>query len=187
MPAWIRFASDNLATNEKILYQTRTHWIILVWPTLWALAYLIGLLMVPTIDLQSLKASPLEYGISNPLALLGVIFYPLTIAGTFSLILALIRMLTTEITITNQRIIWKTGLAWRNTGEIARRVIEGNNLDQSILGRILDYGTIWVNGIGNQRLALHTINNPLDFRGVLNRVTQTQTRPTSQSRTSTPN
>lgn len=177
MPPWIRFAADNLATGEKILYQTRTHWIILASPAFWSLMYLVGLLVLPTVDINALKSDPVTYGFNQPTTLLGLVLYPLALASALSFIWSLLRMITTEITITNQRVIWKTGLIWRRTGEIARRVIEGNNVDQSILGRILDYGTVWVNGIGNQRLALTTIRTPLEFRSHLNRLAQPPQQP----------
>ena len=185
MPAWIRFAADNLGEGEKILYQTRKHWIVVVGPALTSLICMVALLTIPVTPWETVKASPLEEITNNPWQLLILAVMPLSIASGFSLIAQVINVITTEITITNQRVIWKTGLFWRQTGEIARRVIEGSNVDQGILGRILNFGTVFVNGIGTQRLALKTIIKPLHFRHELNALTRsgnpapesTETRP----------
>lgn len=191
MPAWIRFAADNLGRGEKILYQTQTHWIVIVWPAIWALLMQVATMITPVIDVSALKANPMDYLFNNPATLASVIVIPLALMAAFSLLGSILRVLTTEITITNQRILWKTGLVWRRTGELTRRVIEGNNVEQSVLGRILDYGTLNVNGIGNRTLRLTTIVQPMVFRQKLNRLIQAtnQTPPanaTSNTRHNAP-
>ena len=53
---------------------------------------------------------------------------------------------TTEIAVTNHRIIYKAGLIRRDTVEILMDKVESVDVDQSILGRLLGYGTVTVPG-----------------------------------------
>jgi uncharacterized membrane protein YdbT with pleckstrin-like domain len=63
---------------------------------------------------------------------------------------------TDEFAITNHRIIIKTGIFSRRTLEM--------NVDQSILGRILGYGTIRIVGTGGTNEVFENISHPIEFR-----------------------
>ena len=83
----------------------------------------------------------------------------------FTLFIApLIDKLTSEFVITSKRIVIKQGLISRRTLELNLSKVESVNVDQSILGRILDYGTIIVIGTGGTREAFADIAAPLEFR-----------------------
>jgi uncharacterized membrane protein YdbT with pleckstrin-like domain len=69
-----------------------------------------------------------------------------------------------EFVITNKRVIIKTGLISRKTFEMNHSKIESVNVDQSILGRILGYGTIQIVGSGGTRETFPNILNPIAFR-----------------------
>lgn len=71
---------------------------------------------------------------------------------------------TDEFAITNKRVIIKTGLISRKTFEMNHSKIESVNVDQSILGRILGYGTITIVGSGGTREVFPNISKPLAFR-----------------------
>jgi uncharacterized membrane protein YdbT with pleckstrin-like domain len=55
---------------------------------------------------------------------------------------------TTEIAITDHRIIYKRGFIKRYTIEMNMDKVASIDIDQPILGRLLDYGTICVLGPG---------------------------------------
>ncbi len=76
----------------------------------------------------------------------------------------LIMTKTDEFVITNKRVIMKTGLISRNVFEMTLSHIESINVDQSILGRILDYGTIIIVGSGGTRESFANIAAPVKFR-----------------------
>lgn len=83
----------------------------------------------------------------------------------FTLFIApLIDLYTDEFAITNKRVIIKTGLISRKTFEMNHSKIESVNVDQSILGRILGYGTISIVGSGGTKEVFPNIKNPLKFR-----------------------
>ena len=71
---------------------------------------------------------------------------------------------TTEIAVTNRRIIFKQGFIRRSTMEMHMDKVESVDVDQSILGRVLDYGDVIVKGTGTGFEPLTTIAAPLDLR-----------------------
>jgi uncharacterized membrane protein YdbT with pleckstrin-like domain len=76
----------------------------------------------------------------------------------------LIERPSSEFAITNRRIVIKTGLFRRRTIELNIHQVESVNVDQSILGRMFDYGTVTIVGSGGTREVFANIERPLDFR-----------------------
>ena len=69
-----------------------------------------------------------------------------------------------EFGITNKRLIIKTGILSRRTLELNLSKIESVNVNQSILGRMLGYGSLGVIGTGGTKEVFVKINNPIQFR-----------------------
>lgn len=92
-----------------------------------------------------------------------IIFFNLRALLTL-FIAPLIDKYTDEFAITNKRVIVKTGLISRKTFEMNHSKIESVNVDQTILGRILGYGTIRIVGSGGTSEIFPKIKNPLAFR-----------------------
>src|SRR5690349_21811759 len=89
----------------------------------------------------------------------------MSLRGLLTLFIApAIERWTSEFAITNKRIIIKVGLVSRRTVEMNLSKVESVNVDQSILGRILGYGTITVIGTGGTREAFTNLAKPLLFR-----------------------
>jgi uncharacterized membrane protein YdbT with pleckstrin-like domain len=80
---------------------------------------------------------------------------------------AFIRRATTELAITDHRVIYKTGLLARHTLEMNRSKVESVDVDQTIPGRIFGYGTIIVRGTGGSLEPIRQIVDPLSFRSHL--------------------
>jgi uncharacterized membrane protein YdbT with pleckstrin-like domain len=74
---------------------------------------------------------------------------------------------TTEIAVTNRRVIQKKGFIQRNTSEMNMDKVESVIVDQSLLGRILDYGSIGVRGTGAGMEGLKYIAKPLALRSAI--------------------
>jgi len=74
---------------------------------------------------------------------------------------------TTEVAITDRRIIHKTGFIRRNTIEMSVEKVESVDVNQSLLGRLLDYGDVLVRGTGAGLAPLKEIDAPLLFRSKL--------------------
>jgi uncharacterized membrane protein YdbT with pleckstrin-like domain len=73
----------------------------------------------------------------------------------------------TELSVTNHRVIYKTGFIRRHTVEMNMDKVETVNVDQTILGRILGYGTIHVLGTGQGIEGLRRIAHPIDVRNAI--------------------
>ncbi len=75
-----------------------------------------------------------------------------------------ILMTTTEVVITNRRLILKTGLMARHTSELELTSIEAVNLEQSFLERLLGCGHVQVHGTGDDVWSSPLIAGPVQFR-----------------------
>ncbi len=86
------------------------------------------------------------------------------ILGLFFFFHMMIVKATTEIAVTNERIIYKKGLIARHMGEISIDRIEGVSVSQAIWGRILGYGRVSIRGMGVGEVILPPIEDPIVFR-----------------------
>jgi uncharacterized membrane protein YdbT with pleckstrin-like domain len=77
---------------------------------------------------------------------------------------AWIRRVSTELAVTDRRVIFKRGLIRRHTVEMNMDKVESVDVDQSILGRIFNYGDVTVRGTGASIEPLRMIGDPLHFR-----------------------
>jgi uncharacterized membrane protein YdbT with pleckstrin-like domain len=84
--------------------------------------------------------------------------------GTYSLARAAVIRYTTEIALTTKRIIAKVGFIRRDTIDLNHSRVESYNVSQSVIGRLLDYGTVTVSGTGGARTPIRGVANPLAFR-----------------------
>jgi uncharacterized membrane protein YdbT with pleckstrin-like domain len=84
--------------------------------------------------------------------------------GLVFLIWAWIRYKTTEFAVTDRRIIAKTGLISRSTVELFLDKVEALHVDQSVPGRLLDFGTITIRGTGTTLEPIRNISAPLELR-----------------------
>ena len=98
------------------------------------------------------------------LVLLGLLTLVAFGLGLVFLIWAWINVRSTEIAITNRRVIAKFGFIRRNTVEINLEKVEALRVDQGFMGRILNYGTIYVTGTGSSVEPIKSIADPLVFR-----------------------
>ncbi len=98
------------------------------------------------------------------LILLGLVLLPLFGLGLLFLIAAFIRYKTTELAITSKRVIAKFGFISRSTVEININKVESLQVDQSIMGRLFNFGTLVISGAGNPQAPIPGISSPMEFR-----------------------
>jgi uncharacterized membrane protein YdbT with pleckstrin-like domain len=135
------YVESNLLPNEQVTYRTRVSRIIYFWP--------ICLVLVAIVFVFEGWHWP-----ASVAAVLGVILF----------VPRWIRSMSSEFAVTNKRVLVKVGLVRRHSLELLLQKVEGIGVDQSILGRILGYGTITVSGTGGTHEAFQMIANPLEFR-----------------------
>ena len=97
------------------------------------------------------------------LLLLGVVLLVVVIGLGF-LIAAWVNVRSTEIAITNRRIIAKFGFIKRDTVEINLEKVEALRVEQGFIARMLNYGHIFISGAGTSVAPLRNIADPLVFR-----------------------
>ena len=99
-----------------------------------------------------------------PLIILGFLLLIVFGVGLVLWLVAYIKYKTTELAITNKRVIAKFGFISRRTIEININKVESIQVDQGILGRIFNYGTLVVSGAGNPQAPIPGISDPIQFR-----------------------
>ena len=101
-------------------------------------------------------------------AFLYLLFFGVFIIGIIIFLKMMINKWTTERVLTDSRYIQKTVWIARDTEEMSIYKIEEVDLFQSILGRILGYGSISISGTGSGNIVLKSIDDPLIFQKHLN-------------------
>ena len=134
------YIESNLLADETVVHRASLHWLV-YWQ-----AILAGVAGVALIWIEPL-AGAIAFGLSVVLAI------PPFIAKS-----------TSEFGVTSKRVIIKVGLIRRRTLELLLRQVESIQVEQSILGRIFNYGSITLSGTGGVREVFHNIAAPLEFR-----------------------
>ena len=98
-----------------------------------------------------------------PLLLLGIVTL-VVVVGLIVLAMAWIRVRSTELAITNRRVIAKSGFVKRHTVEINLDKVEALKVEQGVWGRMLNFGTIFISGAGTSVAPIRDIAGPLVFR-----------------------
>ena len=97
----------------------------------------------------------------------------LTVVGIVVIMVALIRRGTTELVLTDRRIITKRGFIARATVEMTLVKVESLHVNQGLLGRMLNYGDVTVVGTGSSLEPLRGIRGPLELRRKLGEIAAT--------------
>jgi len=149
-----RYIDEILQPGEKVLYSTNAHWIF-YFPAIVAWIVALALLIVSVTVAAGIPSLVLACWAGAAVVAIAALYW--TIRGWF-------QRLTTETDVTDRRVVHKTGFIKRRTFEIALDKIESVDVDQTILGRILNYGDVTIMGVGEGRQRIPTIASPLAFR-----------------------
>ena len=87
--------------------------------------------------------------------------------GIWIFVAMMVRRSTTEIAVTSHRFVEKTGLLTLHTNEISLQNIEGVQLEQSFMGRLLGYGHLRIEGTGVDAVVVPDIADPIAFRAAI--------------------
>jgi uncharacterized membrane protein YdbT with pleckstrin-like domain len=148
----MRYIERILQPGEKVLYSGTIHWI--VYSTTFLLLVLAGAALIGSTQAAS------EGAVQGLRVASGLIF----IAAIVTFIPAWYQRWTTEIDVTDHRIVYKSGFIRRHTVEMNMDKVESIDVDQSIMGRIFGYGDITVHGTGEGWETLRRIAHPLRLR-----------------------
>lgn len=150
------YVDSVLQPGETVKVIGRLHWTI----------------FLPAFLLAAVSLVVMLYGEKSISASIGrIVVYAgwigLAVAAVMFLHAAFVRW-TTELSVTTHRVIYKRGFIWRHTVEMNMDKVETVNVDQSILGRILGYGTIHVLGTGQGGINnLRGMGSPITVRNAI--------------------
>src|SRR4029077_6884336 len=142
--------------GETLLCRSRLHWLIYL-PVLPFLAiFVLGAALY--LGMQSNAGDAASAILPLGLIVIGALG---AIVAWFR---AWLRRMTTELAVTDRRVIFKRGLVRRHTVEMNMDKVESVDVDQSVLGRMFNYGDVTVRGTGASIEPLRMIGDPLHFR-----------------------
>ena len=147
-----RYIDEILQPGEKVLYSTNAHWIFYL-PAM--VAWIVALVLLILSRVVTVDSLVLLCWAAAAVVAIAALYW--TLRGWF-------HRLTTETDVTDRRVVHKTGFIKRRTFEMALDKIESVDVNQSILGRLLNYGDVTVNGVGEGTETIKTIASPLAFR-----------------------
>jgi uncharacterized membrane protein YdbT with pleckstrin-like domain len=151
----MRYIDEILQPDEKVLYSTNAHWMFYL-PAIMAWIGAIVLLVLS-------RWTTTEGIVLLCLAASAVV----AIAALYWTAKAWFHRWTTETDVTNLRVVHKTGFIQRRTFEMSLDKVESVDVNQSILGRILNYGDVTILGVGEGKETISTIASPLAFRNYI--------------------
>jgi membrane protein YdbS with pleckstrin-like domain len=164
------YVDSSLVPGEKVIYETRLHWIVML-----------GHVIVGCLLLDLPAAVLIYYALSQNgtetrdahLMLGGGV--ALFICGAVVILIGMVRRNATEMAVTNHRVVIKTGLIGRKTIEMLLNKVESIEVSETALGRMLGYGTIVIIGTGGTSDPFHKMAHPLEFRSqVQHQIEQTR-------------
>ncbi len=94
----------------------------------------------------------------------GVILLPAFGVGLIFLVIAYVRYKSVELAVTTKRVIVKHGFVSRQTVEMNLSKVESVQVEQSVIGRLCNFGTLIVSGTGASHAPLSGIADPMGFR-----------------------
>jgi uncharacterized membrane protein YdbT with pleckstrin-like domain len=144
------YVEEVLRPDEGVLQRAQLHWIIYAPPFVLLLA---GVVVAFA---------------ANGSVLIGLL---LVFLGLLAWLMRWIDRMTTEIAVTSQRVIIKRGLIRRSTMEMNARQIESVRVEQSITGRLLDFGTLIIGGTGEGVEVIPRVAAPLVLRNAVSGLT----------------
>lgn len=136
----MNYVETVLMPGEKIVEKAQIHWFIFVSDSL--------LLLLSLVLMDS------QWYLAAAIALV----------ATYTTLKDLIYYLTTELALTDKRVIAKFGWIQRNTIELSLARVESLSVNQSFFGRIFNFGTLTINGVGGIQTPIPVIADPLKFR-----------------------
>jgi len=160
----MRYIDKTLLSTEKLIYFTRPHWIVFA-SALGALVVAFIFWHVGPMYIQTQSFIFQNLSFVDLLSLLALIL------SAYWFLKAYIVYRFSEYAVTDRRVILKEGWIRRRALEIFLRKLEGIDVDQTVMGRILGYGTLIIIGTGGTQDHYYNIPDPFKFRKIIQRQT----------------
>lgn len=166
------YIRQSLSDGEELIHIAQFHWMYnvrAIFNVIFSTILSVGI-VVFAVKFQPTMFGPVPDGLST-LEVLRSLHPGIKILSFFVFILGILKFAqmmivkaTTEIGVTDTRLVYKRGLVARAVGEINIDRIEGVNVLQGILGRLFGYGRVMVRGMGVGEVVLPPIAQPIRFK-----------------------
>ena len=168
------YLDQHLMPSETIIFRTKPHWIIFSKSALWWLLAILVFIYGPYLDVGQFRV-----GTFPPLyTLVGILSIAMAIVTAIT---TYIRFISSEFGITNKRVLAKIGFIERQSMEILLIRIESIEVNQTIPGRILGYGSITIIGTGGSKDPFFEIPDPMEFRELVQEQIEKQASSSSSN------
>ncbi len=170
------YIDQTLVENEHVVYTARRHWlfdIVQHFKTILVLGVCGGLLWLRprTVDwIQSFMSGALESrpeSVERAGQIANWIFAVLVITGVVIAVFSNAVYFSHAYAVTNRRVIVKTGFIRRRVFELTLKHVEAVMVTQTVLGRILSYGTVDIRGTGGLVGSYPRLMSPSRFRAAV--------------------
>ena len=150
-----------------MFFRTHLHWKVFLLPGLF---FLVGI---------AFTAGAIYQGIDPYLSFL-ILIIPLGV-----LFQSYLTWRCSEFAVTDKRVLIKTGIVSRHTLETILTKVENIGVEQTLWGRLFNFGTLYVTGTGSTRETFPGIHAPLEFRKAIEAaaVAFEERRPSGRSTT----
>jgi len=176
----MRYIKTLLLPNEQVLYDGHIHPRILLPSMVWLLVTALilheashtgggrSILLSAIYALSDFSSMNSLYNllqnwqnrVPNIALEIKVVTLGMLIYGVYRFIYQFTVMTTTELVITNLRVISKQGFTTVTTQELDRRRIAGVIVQQTLLGRMFNFGTVFIQGFTNSIGGMPPLINP---------------------------
>ena len=150
-----RYIDEILQPGERVLYSTNAHWMFFL-PAI--AAWIVAVVFLVLSRMVAADALMLVCLALAAVAGLPALYWTAT---------AWFHRWTTETDVTNMRVVHKTGFIKRRTFEMSLDKVESVDVNQSTLGRLMNYGDVTIQGAGEGTESISTITSPLAFRNAI--------------------
>ena len=147
------YIDQNLTTGEVVHYRTQLHWTAILGPAVLGAIFAVAAIALWVAAFRAVEPGGFVIGGAACVVIAGA-----------ALMTGLVRRSSTEMAVTNRRVLMKTGVFARRTVELLLSKVESITVDQGVMARMTGYGRVIVRGTGGTHEVFDRVAAPLEFR-----------------------
>ena len=153
------YIDKSLGEGETVIVRARFHWLYDF--AAWGMVIVPGAVLL--LFLGRAQNRPTPFALDDMTTWMTFLVGAVFILGFINSMVMVVRKLTTEVGVTSHRFVEKYGVFALRSNEIAVPNIEGVRVNQGVTGRIFNYGTVRIEGTGDDSVLTPTIADPVAF------------------------
>lgn len=156
------YFEETASPGEDLIHVGAFHWYYDLIAFAWLVSMIVLAVAVTSFGMPF--AEKMLPKVIKPELWLSILALAIVLNGFLRFLIMMMRKKSTEIVVTNRRLIFKRGVVARRIDEVQADRIEGCIVYQGFLGRLLGFGTVVVRGTGVGEVFLPPLRDPLTFR-----------------------